>query len=131
MKEVKENKFSAKFVNLKLTVHPHAWRPPTDLFEMEKEFIIRIEIAGMSEKDFTVNIDKSTITVFGKRSLMNHKCAYHRMEIQYGDFRTIIELPGIVDSEGASAEYDNGFLTILLPKALPKNVKINQIGEQD
>lgn len=126
MNKKRSTGFSAKIVNVKLSVHPHAWHPPTDVFETEEEYIIRIEIAGMHEEDFTVSLDGSKISVIGKRLLKNRKCAYHRMEIPYGEFRTGVELPGEINSSETSADYENGFLTIHAPKQEPKNVHITR-----
>ena len=124
MNKERSTRFSAKIVNVKMSVHPHAWHPPTDVFETEEEFIVRIEIAGMQEDDFTVSLDGSKVSVMGKRLLKNRKCAYHRMEIPYGEFRTSVDLPGEINSSEASADYENGFLTIHAPKQKPKNVRI-------
>jgi HSP20 family protein len=116
--------FTARILNLEITPHSHAWHPPTDMFETETGFIIRVEIAGMSENDFSVNYDKDTLVVLGKRSTFDSKCAYHRMEILYGDFSTRVQLPDVADLRHASAEYENGFLTIHVPKAQPININI-------
>ncbi len=124
MNREKSTRFRAKIVNVEISVHPYAWHPPMDVFETEEEYVIRIEIAGMHEEDFTVSLDGSKISVTGKRLLKNRKCAYHRMEILYGEFRTGVELPGEINSSEASADYENGFLTIHAPKQKPKNVQI-------
>lgn len=117
--------FSARIVKLESTLHSHAWHPPTDLFETETEFIVRVEIAGMSEKDFTVNYEGKTILVIGKRSTLDSKCAYHRMEIPYGEFFSKITFPDEADILHATAEYENGFLTICVPRSKPINIKIS------
>jgi len=121
----KRTSFNAKIVKLKLNLNPHAWHPPTDLLETEDSFIIRTEIAGMSASDFSVNIDEDFVTIIGKRSLTNRKCAFHRMEILYGDFTVRIALPDEVDVDAVSAEYDTGFLTIFLPKAKTHLIKLD------
>ena len=41
-------------VNWRVSASPHIWRPPTDLFEVEDSYVVRIEIAGMSEDDFEI-----------------------------------------------------------------------------
>ncbi|MDP2965725.1 MAG: Hsp20/alpha crystallin family protein [Pelolinea sp.] len=121
--------FTARILKLEITPHSHAWRPPTDLFETETEFIVRVEIAGLSENDFSVNYDRNMLVVLGKRSTLDSKCAYHRMEIPYGEFSTRIPLPEEADIRRASAEYENGFLTIRVPRSKPVNIKISSEEE--
>jgi HSP20 family protein len=126
MSEVKRSaSFTARILKLEIKPQSHAWHPPTDLFETEKEFIVRIEIAGVTEKDFTVYYDKNMLVVLGKRSTLDSKCAYHRMEIPYGEFSARIQLPDEADIRHASAEYENGFVTILIPKTKPVNIKVS------
>lgn len=130
MSEVKRvTVFSARILKLEFTPHSHAWHPPTDLFETEGEFIIRVEIAGMSENGFTIHYDNYTLYVVGKRSTFDSKCAYHRMEIPYGDFSTHVRLPEEADISKASADYENGFLTIRVPKTKPVNINITSKEE--
>ena len=117
--------FAARILNIEIKPHSHAWHPPTDLFETDKGFIVRVEIAGMSENDFAVNYDRNTLVVLGKRSTLDQKCAYHRMEIPYGEFSTHVTLPDDADIKHASADYANGFLTIQIPRSKPVNIKIS------
>ena len=121
--------FTARIVKLEITPHSHAWHPPTDLFETETEFVIRVEIAGMSENDFSVHYDRNMLVVLGKRSTLDSKCAYHRMEIPYGEFYTRILMPNEADIRHASAEYENGFLTIHVPRSKSVNIKISSQEE--
>jgi HSP20 family protein len=117
-------KIVANIVNIKISSRPHAWSPPTDLLETDKEFIVRVELAGLNIDDLTISVENESVTIVGRREIPNKKCAYHRMEIPYGDFLAKVDLPSQVDTTGAAAEYENGFLSIILPKAEPKQVKI-------
>ncbi len=130
MSEAKKNGlFIARVLKLEITPHSHAWHPPTDIIEAESGFIVRVEIAGMAEHDFSINYDNSTLIILGKRSSFDTKCAYHRMEILYGDFSAYVQLPDVADVRKASAEYDNGFLTIFVPKIKPVNINITSKKE--
>ena len=121
--------YTARIMKLELSSHSHAWHPPTDLFETDTEFIIRVEIAGMSENNFSINYDKNVLFVMGKRSTYDSKCAYHRMEIPYGEFSTHVQLPKEADIKHASAEYENGFLTIHVQKT--NQVNTNTTSEEE
>ena len=100
------------------------WCPPTDVYETEETYIIRMEIAGMREEDFDLSIQNNTIMISGSRPHSQEKFAYHQMEIQSGKFTNIIELRSPIDVENANAEYKDGFLTITLPKAKPNHIKV-------
>ena len=106
--------------------HPRAWRPPTDVYELEDRIVVRVEVAGMNENDFSLNLDQNILTIQGVRSDSSERRAYHQMEINFGEFITSVELTIPIDSEKVRAEYQNGFLWIYLPKAPPKTIKINE-----
>lgn len=93
-----------------------AWDPPTDVYETEAAYIVRMEIAGMREGHFDVSVQNGTLYVTGTRPDLPARRAYHQMEIRSGKFTARVELPGPVDVDNALAEYQDGFLTITLPK---------------
>jgi HSP20 family protein len=105
-------------VGWQIRVHPHAWSPPTDVFETETSFVVRVEIAGMRDQDFSVTLDNNYLTISGVRPDVPERRAYHQMEIRSGEFNAVVSLPGDVDIDQSTAEYEDGFLTITLPKAI-------------
>lgn len=113
-------------VNWKLSARPHTWRPPTDIYETEDRYIVRVEIAGMKDSEFAVTVDDNTITIRGSRSDTAGRRAYHQMEIHFGEFSIEIEFPGRVDIGGVEAGYDDGFLQVSLPKSQPRQVEIQE-----
>ena len=110
--------------NLEIRTRSHAWQPLTDLYETEDGYTIRLEIAGMNVEDFFIQYNQNLLVVSGRRPMTNQKCAYHRMEIPTGDFTASVELPANVDINAATAEYENGFLTIQIPRKLPVNIEV-------
>jgi HSP20 family protein len=116
--------FFSGITNWRLTDRPNVWRPPTDVYETDDRFIVRLEIAGVKEADFTITLDKNVLTINGLRTdNMDHK-SFHQMEIHFGEFYSEVELAGPVDNELSSAEYHDGFLWIYLIKAKPKQITI-------
>lgn len=113
-------------VNWRLSSHPHAWRPPTDVYEREDSIVVRVEIAGMNESDFTISLDQNILVVRGTRPDLNEVRAYHQMEINFGEFISAVEIMVPFDHEHVHADYQNGFLWIFLPKAQPKVIKISE-----
>jgi len=108
----------------RLTIHSHVWRPPTDVYETEEAVIVRVEIAGMEKESFAINIDQNTLSIHGTRPDTQERRAYYQMEIRHGEFYTDVELPTSVDLEKVTAEYHDGLLKMILPKTLPKHIKI-------
>ena len=111
-------------VNWRIPSHPNAWRPPTDVYEREDTIVVRVEIAGMNESDFAISLDQNVLVITGVRADLNERRAYHQMEINFGEFISAVEIQAPIDQERVSAEYQNGFLWVYLPKAQPKIIKI-------
>ena len=101
-------------------VKSSVWDPPTDVYETEEAYVVRTEIAGMREENFEVSVQNDTLYIMGFRPDYPARRAYHQMEIRSGKFATVIGLPGPVNIDNALAEYQDGFLTITLPKETSK-----------
>lgn len=106
-------------------IRSHAWRPPTDVYETEEAIIVRVEIGGMQEEDFTISLAGRLLTIRGLRPDVPERRAYHQMEIFFGEFLSEVELPGPVAAEGVTAEYKAGILRLVLPKDQPKRIHIS------
>ncbi len=113
-------------VNWRISSHPHAWRPPTDVYERDDSMVVRVEIAGMNDNDFSISLEQNILLVRGNRQDVNERRAYHQMEINFGEFYTAVEFQVPLDVEHVQAEYHNGFLWIVLPKMQPKIIKIKE-----
>jgi HSP20 family protein len=103
---------------------PHAWRPLTDVYETEDAIIIRVEVAGIRESDFTISLVERNLTIRGVRQDTAERRAYHQMEIAFGEFNTEVELPYTIISDKVEAVYRDGFLRITLPITQPKHIKV-------
>lgn len=101
-----------------------AWRPPTDVYETDDCFIVKVEIAGMQRTDLHISLQARDLTISGVRQDSATKVAYQQMEIQYGPFESRVSLPGAVDQDAVEATYHEGFLVIRLPKAKARPVRI-------
>lgn len=104
----------------------HFWSPPTDVFDIGDKIIVRVEIAGMREQDFSILLDGRKLLITGMRNLPQERCAYHQMEISSGEFRIAVDLPHPVVTDQVEAAYKDGFLRISLPKAKPKRIRIEE-----
>jgi HSP20 family protein len=111
-------------VHWRIAVRSHAWRPPTDVYETEEAMVVRVEIAGMRETDFTISLEERTLQIRGVRSDTSERQAFHQMEIAFGEFSTEVELPSPVVVDQIEASYRDGFLHITLPKARPQQIRV-------
>ena len=94
------------------------WAPRTDLSETDDAFRIRLDVPGMEKDDITINLQNNTLTVSGERSSERKEEGeeYVRVERAFGNFHRTFTLPDAVDAEKVEAAYDNGVLTINVPK---------------
>jgi len=111
--------FSADGLYWRLVNRPRAWRPPTDLYETEEFIVVRIEIAGVKDKDYTITLRNRRLVISGMRSDVSERRAYLQMEIPFGEFAVEIEIPYPIQHEQILSNYQDGFLRIILPKTHP------------
>ena len=93
------------------------WVPNTDVFVTDAGLVIKVEIAGMFREDLELVVDGNRVKISGQRpdDCRPTKCKFLVMEINYGAFEVVIELPGGYDLTQARASYQNGFLRIDVP----------------
>jgi HSP20 family protein len=93
------------------------WVPNTDVYVCEEGLVIKVELAGMRREDLELMVESNRVKISGHRpdGCRAAKCKFLVMEINYGGFETIIELPKGYDLSQARAAYNNGFLRIDVP----------------
>jgi len=100
------------------------WRPPTDVYETDNEFVVKVEIAGMQQEDFQISFSDHVLTISGQRRDPVGKLVYQNMEISYGDFRTDVRISWPLEQSEIGATYEQGFLFVKLPKVKQRRVPI-------
>jgi HSP20 family protein len=96
-----------------------AWAPATDIFEDAEGIKILVELPGLTPQDVKLTIENQTLTIRGeKKQVAEEKTTkVHRYERTYGSFERSFSLPTTVDSDKVTARFENGVLTVALPKA--------------
>lgn len=96
---------------------PH-WRPPADLFESSQALFVKVELAGVAEKDVQVLLYEDALVIEGERAwrLPEGVARFLAVEIPYGPFRLEVSLPEGLELEGAEARCEDGFLLVRLPR---------------
>src|SRR5205085_7279147 len=93
------------------------WVPNTDVYATDSGLVIKVELAGMRSDNLEITIEGNRLRVSGNRpdGCRAPKCSFLVMEINYGPFESVLELPQGYDLGQAKAAYVNGFLRIDVP----------------
>lgn len=94
------------------------WVPNTDVYLTEEGLIIKVELAGIRREDLDLMAEGNRLKISGHRpdGCRSAKCKFLVMEINYGTFESVIEIPNGYDLKQARAVYQNGFLRIDVPE---------------
>src|ERR1700747_3581716 len=95
------------------------WVPNTDVYITDSGLVIKVELAGMKSDSLEITVEGNRLRIAGNRpdGCRAPKCSFLVMEISYGPFESVIELPPAYDLTRAKACYMNGFLRIDVPAA--------------
>jgi HSP20 family protein len=106
-----------------LMLSQSGWTPHIDVYETDSDYILKMEIAGVSPEDVHIHLDGRTLTITGHREdeVDNERRHFHLMEISYGRFSRRIELPSPLNGDQIRAVYNQGILRIEIPKAIESN----------
>lgn len=102
---------------------------PVDMYQTDKEIVVKAAIPGVKPDDIDVGVVGDVLTIKGERETEEkvEKENYYLQERRYGSFSRSITLPTMVQSDKAEAKYENGVLTLTLPKAEEAKAKKIQI----
>lgn len=94
---------------------------PAETWETAQSFIIRVEVPGMNKEDLDISIHGNNLHIRGlKRSGGEHEGRlYQLMERAYGRFERTISVPQEIDEERTEVSYQDGVVTVILPKIEP------------
>ncbi len=103
--------------------------PAVDVLEKEGEFIVKAELPGIDRKDVKITVHNNVLTIRGEKRREEEKegRSYYRSERSHGSFQRTFTLPSGVASEKIEATYNDGVLTVSLPKteeAKPREIEV-------
>src|SRR5712664_1940501 len=107
-----------------------AWAPAVDIYETEHELVVKADLPDIDPKDLDIRVENNILTIRGERKFESKvsQDKYLRVERTYGSFSRSFSLANTVNSEAIKADYQNGVLTLTVPKreeAKPKQIKVN------
>jgi HSP20 family protein len=106
------------------------WRPPTDVYETETEFVVQMDLAGMDPTQIQVDLDGSSLVIRGIRAETAEpgRKHFHTMEINMGPFVRRVPVIEGVDPNSAEARYRGGFLFVSFQKGERRQSPRRQIA---
>jgi HSP20 family protein len=106
-----------------------AWAPRIDVYDTEDAFVAVMELAGVDPGSVMIEIEGEAVAITGQRTATTPSdCAdYLQLEIPFGEFERTLLLPSSVEADKAAAKFEDGMLTVHLPKAKqgPKRVQVD------
>jgi HSP20 family protein len=107
-----------------------AWAPAVDVYETEHELVVKADLPEADPKDLDIRVENNILTISGERKFEKkvNEENYLRVERSYGSFARSFTLANTVNPEAIKADYQNGVLTLSIPKreeAKPKQIKVN------
>jgi len=92
--------------------------PAVNIKEDDNEFLVEMAVPGMKKSDFNIDLDNELLSISVEASTKNEEEAkgYTRREFGYSSFKRSFNVPETVDGDKIEAKYNEGILTIHLPK---------------
>lgn len=105
------------------------WAPAVDIYETEHELVVKADLPEVDPKELDIRVENNLLTIRGERRFEKkvNEDNYLRVERAYGSFSRSFSLANTVNSEAIKADYQNGVLTLTIPKreeAKPKQIKV-------
>lgn len=103
--------------------------PAVDMYQTDNEVVVKAALPGIKADEVQINVTGEVLTIKGETKQENEtkEKAYHIREQRWGAFERSLVLPTEVVADKAKADFENGVLTITLPKAeevKPKTINI-------
>lgn len=102
---------------------------PLDVAENENEFVLHAQLPGVKPEEVQITVHGDTVSIRGETKAAEEKKGqtWHLRERRFGTFQRAVSLNAAIDADKANAQFENGVLTLTLPKAetaRPKQIKV-------
>ncbi len=116
--------------NLPVSSEDSIWMLPLDVSETEDAFIVKASLPGVNPDDIDISITENVLTIKAEIKAQKEieNARYHLQERRYGTFSRSITLPTTVNADAVDAVYENGVLTLNIPKAeevKPRKIEVH------
>ncbi len=105
--------------------HDAGFVPAAELSETPENLELRLELPGIKKEDLNVEVMADSVRISGDRKSTTHvnNQGFKRSEFRYGSFERVIGLPMEVVNTDVQAHYEDGILTLTLPKRIDEGKK--------
>lgn len=129
LREAMDRLFEEAFVRPGRLMGAETVSMPVDVAEDEQSITVKAALPGIKPDEIDVNITGNVLTIRGEHKEEEERKGqtWHRRELRYGRFERSMTLPTEVQAEQAEATFENGVLTLRLPKAeaaKPKRIQV-------
>ncbi|HZA60383.1 MAG TPA: Hsp20/alpha crystallin family protein [Actinomycetota bacterium] len=105
------------------------WAPTMDVYEDKERFVITLELPGIDPADVDISVEDSALRITGQRKFYRELSEdnFHRVERRYGQFSRTLTLPQTANVDAVNASFEDGLLTLDIPKkeeAKPRRIEI-------
>jgi HSP20 family protein len=112
---------------------PTTWGLALDVFEQDEVYVVKASVPGVNPDDLNITLEDNVLTIQGELQAEEsiEEGQYHLRERRYGSFGRTLRFPVAVNANAVTANYENGVLTLSVPKAeevKPKRIAINANG---
>jgi HSP20 family protein len=123
----RSNPFREWFGGLEARVGGDRWQPAADVYETEKAVVVRFELAGVARGEVQVTVDRDVLRIRGVRQprMDADVQRLHQMEIAFGPFERALRIAIPFERDQVSAQLEDGFLRVTLPKRQPARRRID------
>lgn len=106
--------------------------PGMNVADLEKELVLEVAAPGLEKKDFKIQVEDDMLVISAdkKQETAEQNDRYSRKEFSFQSFKRAYRLPSNVDAGSITAQYENGILTIHVPKVIEINKNVKQIEVQ-
>ncbi|MGH7782632.1 MAG: Hsp20/alpha crystallin family protein, partial [Candidatus Binatia bacterium] len=95
------------------------WYPAADVYQTPEGWLVKVELAGVSAEDITIEVHGNVLYIAGSRK--DRAClgaySYQQMEITYSSFEKTLKFPASIEGAKVEHNFENGLLLIRLKKA--------------
>ena len=104
------------------------WNPAVNVYQDKDQFTLVVELPGLKKEEIEISLHDDRLTISGERKREESSEQEFLTERSYGKFQRSLTLPSAVDAEAVKANYKNGLLQVVLPKAeqtKPKQIEVD------
>jgi HSP20 family protein len=135
LRQAMDKLFEESFVTPSRAFQGFGVAMPIDMYQTENEVVVKTALPGVSADEVDITITGDTLCIRGEKKADEKvkREDYIYQEHRYGAFSRTVSLPGGLDTDKAEANFENGILTLTIPKseeARPKSIKIKAKGEK-